>query len=162
MPPALDELRKRLSDREALAFTLFGEARGEPIEGRIAVGSVIRNRAETHYRGTTIAEVCLWTRQFSCWWPDQGESNHRFLLEIVEARLRGGPVPWSSREREVYAECVWVAEGIVSRLILDRVHGARHYYAPKGMKPAGTVPIWARGLEPVATVGKHLFFVGVV
>ena len=33
-----------LTDTQILLLTLWGEGRGEPIEGRVAIGSVIRNR----------------------------------------------------------------------------------------------------------------------
>jgi hypothetical protein len=35
---------------------------------------------------------------------------------------------------------------------------ANHYYAPREMVPPGRVPSWARGEEPLATVGGHIFY----
>jgi len=51
-----------------MAKTLYGECRGEPIEGQIAVAWVIRNRAEhPRWWGKGVAGVCLHPYQFSCW-----------------------------------------------------------------------------------------------
>lgn len=55
-------------DIDILARTIYGEARGEPWEGKIAVAWVVRNRAERGgWWGDTIREVCLKPWQFSCW-----------------------------------------------------------------------------------------------
>ena len=61
------EVKARLSDLEVTLVTLFGEARGEPVEGLIAVGSVIRNRVKAARFGSTYRAVCLARWQFSCW-----------------------------------------------------------------------------------------------
>jgi hypothetical protein len=161
-PLTLPMLRQRLTDEQALTFTLYGEGRGEPIEGRIAIGCVVRNRVAEHRQawGESAKTVCLAHAQFSCWYPWGGEENHQHLLGLVSALLFGGPVPWSDRERHLYTECAWVTEGILSGFVLDRVKGATHYYAPAAM-PEGRVPDWAKGHEPVAVIGRHLFFKGI-
>ena len=71
----------RLEDVLALARTLWGECRGEPKIGQIAVAWVILNRAEqpgwwskSHTEAImddTIEAVCLCPHQFSCWWDSQ-------------------------------------------------------------------------------------------
>lgn len=60
-------------DVVTLARTLWGEARGEPIEGQVAVAWVIRNRADgARFAGQllgregAVAHVCLTLWQFSC------------------------------------------------------------------------------------------------
>ena len=53
---------------EYMAKTVWGEARGEDKEGRIAVASVILNRKNKQgWMGKTIIDVCLKKWQFSCW-----------------------------------------------------------------------------------------------
>lgn len=161
-PFTLPELRTRLTDAQALTFTVYGEARGGPIEGRIAVGSVIRNRTREKRKawGTTTVAVCLAHAQFSCWYLWGGEANYRHLQHLVGALLRGGPVPWTVAERAVYTECCWVTEGLLSDFVQDRVSGATHYYAPAAL-PEGIFPNWAVNQTPVADVGGHLFFKGI-
>lgn len=156
------EVRESLSDLDALALTLFGEARGEPVEGRVAVGSVIRNRVQTPRRfGQTFAAVCHQRAQFSCWFRFGGEENYRLMYAMATALIGHQQLPVSGAALEIYEETRYVAEGIADGRIRDRVRGATHYYAPGAMVPKGRVPDWAVGLTPVAAVGGHLFFLGV-
>jgi len=151
----------RASEGRVLALTLYGEGRGEPIEGRIAIGSVIRNRVRRRFRGTTYAEVCFWPWQFSCWKEGGGAANHAHLVAVVSALKHGGPPPWSDVERAIYDETCWVASGLTEGFIRDRVRGSLFYYAPAAM-PGGTRPEWAerdgKPIPPLAVVGRHHFF----
>lgn len=152
-------------DERALLLTLYGEGRGESIEGRIAVGCVIRNRAKAGMLGRTITDVCLWPKQFSCW-NDGADSNHVHLMAVVAALRDGGVPPFTALEQAVYDETAWVVQGVVSGMIRDRVHGSTHYYAPAAMVPRGRVPVWARlpdGNErtPTTIVGGQRFFAGI-
>jgi N-acetylmuramoyl-L-alanine amidase len=147
----------KASDLRALSLTLYGEGRGEPIEGRIAIGSIIRNRAKTRYCGESIAAVCLWPWQFSCWNPGADE-NHAHLLAVAQALAAGGPPPWTGLERGIYDETCWVASGLLEGLIRDRVAGARHYMT---LRQFTEDPKWARGRTPAARIGRHVFFAGV-
>ena len=58
-------------DRDILARTLWGEARGEGPAGQIAVAWTIRNRVfdgkEKSWWGEGYAGVCQKPWQFSCW-----------------------------------------------------------------------------------------------
>ena len=57
-----------MTDEQALAVTIWGEARGEPIEGKIGVAMVMRNRLIAQYRGArTDVDVCTAHAQFSAW-----------------------------------------------------------------------------------------------
>jgi spore germination cell wall hydrolase CwlJ-like protein len=157
------ETRDRLSDFGALAITLYGEARSEPVEGRIAVGSVIRNRLRTPRRfGQTYRAVCHARAQFSCWWAFGGELNYAAVYRLARATVEHQALPLRGEELKLYQECQFIAEGIIAKQLRDRVKLATHYYNPLAMKPRGTVPEWARGLTPVAKVGQHLFFAGVL
>jgi len=50
------------------AKTIWAEARGEPLEGQIAVANVILNRArQGGWWGDDVAGVCCKPKQFSCW-----------------------------------------------------------------------------------------------
>lgn len=157
----------KANESRALTFTLYGEARNESITGRIAVGCVIRNRARAKHYGSTIADVCLWPRQFSCWKPDYGPENYAHLMSVVRGFREGGVPPLNDREQAIYDETCWVTEGIVSGVIRDLVNGATHYYSPRSMVPAYSVPRWVRGpdgkesLPPVAVIGGHRFFRGI-
>lgn len=146
-----------LTDPQIVTLTLYGETRGEPIEGQIAVGCVIRNRVETGRWGASYAKVCLAPWQFSCWRPEGGRENYETVVAAAQMLARSTTLPENPRLRQ----CAWVAQGVIGAWILDTVREATHYYAPAAMVPAGTAPKWAAGLTPVAKKGSHLFFAGV-
>jgi hypothetical protein len=60
----------KLDDKQIMGLTIYGEARGEIDEGKIAVGTVILERVDKQgWMGKTIQEVCLKPYQFSCYLP---------------------------------------------------------------------------------------------
>jgi N-acetylmuramoyl-L-alanine amidase len=149
------EVRAALSPSQTLAVTLYGEGRGEPIEGRIAVASVIRNRVKAGTFGDGYKGVCLKRWQFSCWNEPIGTGAANYIATMLAARSLVSP---SEPLANVLKECVWIAEGIALGVVLDRVKGADHYYSPKAMIPKGATPTWSQGKPIVAVVGSHLFF----
>lgn len=157
------EVRDRLTDFGALTLTLFGEARGESVEGLIAVGCVIRNRLKTPRRfGSSYKAVCHGRSQFSCWWSFGGVPNYERVYAMARATVEQRDLPLPESMLPVYQECCFIAEGIIAEQLRDRVGNATHYYAPAAMVPKGKVPDWAAGLTPTAKVGSHLFFAGVL
>jgi spore germination cell wall hydrolase CwlJ-like protein len=68
-------------DRDILARTLWGEARGEGLAGQIAVAWTIRNRVNDgkakSWWGEGYAGVCLKPYQFSCW--NKNDPNYPYL-----------------------------------------------------------------------------------
>jgi N-acetylmuramoyl-L-alanine amidase len=76
----------RFSDREIVARTVYGEARGEGPVGQAAVTWVIRNRADhPSWYGRSLREVCLkgtpgGQHQFDCW--DDNDPNRAKILAL--------------------------------------------------------------------------------
>lgn len=147
--PTNDELLALLSrDGEmALALTLYGEGRGEPIEGIIGIAAVIRNRVQTKYRGATYPGVVLAPEQFSCWNAD--DPNRGIMLALVDDFYI------ESNARVSLRECRWIAQGCISGAMISNVRAARHYHAEY------VAPVWAAGARPVAHLGRHLFYEGI-
>jgi N-acetylmuramoyl-L-alanine amidase len=149
-----------LSSDEVFGLTLFGEARNQGEAGIRAVAHAIRNRVKAG-RPTAFGEgyrgVCLKRKQFSCWNPG-ADRNHLLLMDAARVVLRG-----HDRRGPLLSKCLEIARETALDLVSDpdTVHGATHYYAPAGMVPPGSVPAWARGLEPACTVGDHIFYAGV-
>lgn len=139
-----------LSELEVLALTLHHEASGEGPNGMVAVGCVIRNRAEWGKWGPTLRAVCLAFKQFSCWRPAGGTTNYGRLVLHADS-VRAGRMPTG------LAKAFDAARGILGDLP-DVTHGADHYFAPASMFPKGSTPVWARGLTPTTTIGNHVFF----
>lgn len=152
-----DDIVAALNDPQIVALTLYGETRGEAVEGQVAVGCVIRNRVRLGRWGPTYARVCLAPWQFSCWTPQGGRENHAVVMKAAETLARSTTLP----DDTLLRQCIWVAQGIIGDWIRDQVKGATHYYSPSAMVPAGAVPKWAVGHSPVVEKGRHLFFVGI-
>ena len=68
------------------AKTIWAEARGEPLEGQIAVSNVILNRArQGGWWGDDVVKVCRKPKQFSCW--NKGDPN-RAKMDGLELQDR--------------------------------------------------------------------------
>lgn len=127
------------ADRDALVRTLYGEVRGEPEAGQVAVVHVVRNRVLRARTGA--AFECHRPWQFSCW--NGNDPNLPKLLTLqptAPAYLALGTV----------VDRAWTAP--------DAVQGARHYYVTDMPKP----PAWAvPPAREVARIGAHSFWAGV-
>lgn len=126
---------------DIVARTLWGEARGEPFLGLIAVAHVIRNRAaRPGWWGVDVETVCLKPQQFSCW--NKGDPNYPYL-----AGFKAIP----ARE---YVRCREAAIAVLDGLEADPTRGATHYHA-KAMRNA---PRWTFGATLTTVIGGHRFF----
>ena len=146
-----------LSDQDILALTLFGEARGEPIEGQIAVGQVIRNRVRIDigndgrpdWWGEGYRGVCLAPKQFSCW--NDGDPTQNSVLSRAKV-LRGQADNTGGGADRMMAQLLWIADGITRSYVDDDLRGATHYHADS------LLPKWAKSMIVVARKGHHIFY----
>lgn len=142
---------KQLSDIEILALTIIGEARGEPIEGQIAVGNIISNRLHGNpSRYKSYNDVCLEQKQFSCW--NKSDSNYTVLVELAEKLIIGQKI-----EDLYLRQCFMVARAIVNREIMDNVHGAQNYLT-KSLYYSLQKPHWAINARNITEKGNQVFF----
>ena len=128
-------------DIHVLARTLYGEARGEKLEGMEAVAWVILNRAK---RGpprfpNTITAVCKQPMQFTCW--NRGDPNAKLCAAVTEAD------PY-------YALALYAASGVLTGNVPDPTRGSDHYHTV-GMTP---YPGWASKMQLQAIIGQHRFY----
>lgn len=145
------EIRALLDDTQTLGLTLWGEARGEEIEGRIGVGCVVRNRMKDDRWPDTAKDVCLQKLQFSCWTKAGGASNYAALMAIAE-RVVTDP----TRVDAMTKECLWVAEGILSNVVRDRTSGSNHYITRHLWETAR--PKWLGTSSPNCLIQRQAFF----
>lgn len=141
---------ENLSEIETVALTIFGEARGEPIQGQIAVGCVIRNRVNK--RKKTYQEICLAPLQFSCWNKD--DPNRPVLEEWAQKLIFGEEI-----KQAFLNQAIWIAQGIVNERIIDNTRNSDHYltnelYAQKLASPSAH---WAKNLNMKTIIGRHTF-----
>lgn len=121
-----------LDRREVLcmAENVYHEARGQSLEGQIAVAQVTMNRAESNEK--TVCEVVFSPWQFT----------------------------WTMVETEIDDLEAWEASIKVSALVMSGAYrtgfsmGATHYYAPKYANPE-----WAGRFVKVAEIDDHIFMI---
>lgn len=123
------------------ARTLYGEARGEIEDGQRAVAHVLQNRLKDGRWGNTLATVCLWPFQFSCWGPRDPN------LKLMAALPDDDPM------LNKLAGFVRAAQTEPS----DPTKGSTHYFSTSMILP----PDWATGAEFVVQIGNHKFYRGV-
>lgn len=129
----------RARDIDILARTVWGEARGEDLNGKIAVAHVPFNRMEYRHwsAGETIADTCQRRAQFSCWLP---RDPNRPLLDDV------------TLDDEAFQECMFAALAVALGYEGDPTGGATHYHTKS------VHPHWAEGQTPCAEIGNHRFY----
>ncbi|RVD76888.1 cell wall hydrolase [Pseudomonas koreensis] len=127
-------------DRDILAQTLWGDARGEGTAGQIAVAWAIRNRvndSKTHsWRGEDYAGVCQKLYPFSCW--NKTDPNYQFLIGVKE-------IPFHE-----LAQCRIAADQVIDGKVPDPTGGAMHYYATSIKAPA-----WTAKAKQALKLGDH-------
>lgn len=129
----------KFSDKEILARTIWGEARGEFERGMEAVACVILNRVKSGvtWWGTDIRSVCLKPWQFSCW--NHNDPNRAKLLAV-------------NAENPDYDVALDVAQQAIDGQLVDSTNGAINY------KRIGTPASWANDRLPCAIIGHHEFY----
>lgn len=128
-----------------LALCIYGEARGESREGKVAVGSVIAERVKRGgWYGKNWKEVILKPRQFSCF--NMSDPNFTRLYDMA-ADFCG----YVQKDKALSA-CLDVARGIKEGT-LQAGFVATHYKT-KTCKAA-----WTKNMDLVAIEGSHEFYV---
>lgn len=102
-----------------LALTVWGEAEGEPDEGKAAVAHVVTNRMRKNpKRYGTVADTVLAPYAFSCF--NANEPRRQLILEIVEKGAANISVG-------MWAACWRAAAGALDGTSADVTGGASHY-----------------------------------
>jgi len=138
--PAVDPVEK-----DWLARTCWGEARGEGKAGQRAVASVILNRIEHRRYPSTVQAVVRQRWQFSMW--NAGEPNGIAASAVTDADAQ-------------FRSCLEVADEALTGRLVDATGGATLYYSPSAMRPPGSVPSdWNFDvLRFTVQIGKHRFY----
>ena len=156
--PADRATLERLPDHVLLGLTGWLEARGEPIQGIIAVMFTVINRAAKGHRGHSIPECCLASQQYSCW-------NDRDPQQAIGLRL--AELLWTDQSLEhepdaiVLTTCLSLAASIVHQHpwpVPDPSHGATHYLNPNTV---ARMPDWTKpesGSIQTMRIFNHTFY----
>lgn len=131
-----DERRNLL----CLARNVYFEARGEPVAGQYAVAEVTLNRWAS---GRFADSICKVVYQHG-WDPRAG----RYIGAFSWTELVDAPLP----EGEDWQRAMKIAEAVYFRRAPPVLEGALFYHA------VYVKPYWARGKQPIARIGKHVFY----
>ena len=124
-----------------LALMGWGEARGEPEEGKYAVAWVARNRvyARRNY-GKTWEKVLLRKKAFSCF--NDTDINRDKLENMLFT-----PGLWKSMQPHFV-----VAFNVYFGMGTDPTNGATHYFNKR------LAPKWASDMIKTVVIGEHVFY----
>jgi spore germination cell wall hydrolase CwlJ-like protein len=141
-----NDIFMQLDDARLLALLIYGEARGEPMEGRIAVASVVMNRVKIGgWFGSDIKDVILKPYQFSCF--NANDPNLPKLAKIAKAFDA-----YLAKDKALM-ECYEIAKKAVKYELSDiALLGATHY------KTKNCKASWADKMVKVAIIGNHEFY----
>ena len=127
-----------MEDLDTFARTIYGEARGESLDGQIAVAWTILNRVRAKsWYGDTITEVCRKPWQYSCWNHD--DPNLATLTAV-------------SLNNQSFQRCMYAALAVGLQIVPDPTSRSMHYHV------LSVSPSWAEGKSPVCTIGNHKFY----
>lgn len=131
-PPVVDSIRVHAFDPTqvgCVARAVYHEARGEGVEGMVAVAHVVRNRVADPGFPSTPCRVVNQRAQFS--WTR--------TLPAVD-------------DRDSFDAALEIAVGVLTGVVPDPTGGATHFHTRSHR------PWWADRLDMVASIGGHVFY----
>lgn len=154
-----------MDDATLLATCIADEAAGEPYEGKVAVGRVIRNRMAAHYEsdGTVVGTV-LKKWQFSGFWAAMVAGKYTEVAFTPEDALARAQTLYAGFSTQgVWGDCV--------KAVGDSIPGSGFVGGPEFQKlddrtflyfnPAVCArPAWATPETLVCTIFRHEFHHG--
>jgi spore germination cell wall hydrolase CwlJ-like protein len=120
-------------EQDCLASAVYFEARGEPLDGQLAVAEVVMNRAASGRYPATLCGVVEQPWQFS----------------FVNAT---GRIPAANRASEAWRRAVAIAR-IAQDGVRDQLSSDVLWYHAEYVNPS-----WGRRLARTAKIGLHIFY----
>ena len=121
------------NDLNCLAANIYKEARGESLQGKIAVGLVTINRVEDKRWPNTVCKVVKQKNQFS-WYK-----KHKHI---------------KPKDKKTWEEIVLIAKAILSKESSIENNGALYFLNLKTAKHKS----WTKRLNKIASIDNHTFF----
>ncbi|QDE27274.1 cell wall hydrolase [Paremcibacter congregatus] len=123
---------------DLMARTMWGEGRNQGKAGMLAIGNVIKNRADRGgWFGRSVVDVITKDMQFSAW--NIGDPNRAKMMAVTDKDPQ-------------FAEALRLANQIMTGKVADNTGGADHYHT------AAILPYWASDMPKTAIVGDHIFY----
>ncbi len=127
---------------------IYGEARGEPELGQVAVAYTALNRAKNR----TVCDVILAPKQYSIF-------NDNPALRAAAMSLNVDP-----KHKDIVDEWAWdkakkIAKSVINKKVPDPTKGSTHYLAPEAMAALGfKYPKWSEQYRLVTIIHGHKFY----
>jgi spore germination cell wall hydrolase CwlJ-like protein len=121
------------TEQDCLATAVYFEARGEPVEGQLAVAEVVLNRASSGRYPASLCAVVTQKAQFS------------FVR-------RGGKFPKANRKSDAWRKAVAIAHIAEAKLATELKPDVLWYHATY------VTPSWGRRLTRQTQIGLHIFY----
>ena len=126
------DIKISLKDTECLATNLYHEARGETLEGQIAIGNVVLNRVKDVRYPNTVCDVVYDRKQFSWYWDGKSDEP---------------------KNKDVFLQMSVLSIQILAERFEDNTNGATHYFNPYKVNPR-----WASLYTHQVTYDNHAFY----
>lgn len=133
-----DAAPRRDVEETCLTEALYFEARGESLQGQVAVAEVILNRVD---RDEFPSSVCRVVRQ--------GMSGGLYACQFS---YNCDGKPEDIADRNTYEMLAHIARRMLDGLPRELTHGATHYHATH------VRPRWSRRFDLTAEIGEHAFY----
>ncbi len=134
----LTENEFRAREFRCMATAIYHEARGESIEGQVAVGQVIMNRVRSDYYPNTICGVVF-----------QGQWNRNACQFSFACDGRTD----APKEGKLWNVAIDVAKKVISgKSYIKELAEATHYHATY------VSPKWRKEMQKIKRIGVHIFY----
>ena len=151
-----------MTDDDLAALCVWEEAQGEPYEGKVAVGRVIRNRMAAHYASDgTVSGTVLHKWAFSGFWAHMDHGAYRqFAFDQDQATAGAETELAIAKASPTWADC--------QKAWIDSAPGSGFMGGPQFRKltpdtvlyvnPLVAHPAWATADRFVCAVYRHSFY----
>jgi len=146
-----------LTDEQLLGLCIEREAGGEPVDGKVAVGTVILERVNHRkWDGSTIKEVILMPWQFSWTMPEAGREYYEESVHMAAS--------WDKEyEKNTSLQlCFGIATGLINGEIsrdIDLYKANCCQYLNPETAPLVKEKWLQAGMRVIKAIGHHEFFV---
>ena len=136
------------AQEKCLAATIYGEARGESLQGQVAVAYTVVNRAVNK----TLCQVALANKQYSVF-------NNNPSMRAIALSKSIVPSFKNPIDKTSWDNAIKVSHMVLQKNVQDPTNGATHYYAPTLMaKMHYKIPKWITKYKLVAVIDGHKFY----
>lgn len=130
IPKTTSPVTIKKSEIECLAKNIYHEARGEPLEGQIAVAQVTVNRVKSGEFQSSICKAVYAEKQFS-WTAEKSKKI---------------------KDRKAWEDSVIIARAVLTKSIPLPDFRALYFHTIQ------VRPVWSRTKKIVAKIGNHIFY----